>query len=245
MEDEMKKLAFIILIVFFIFLSLFVFGKEVIEKEKSAIEQAAMDYIEGWYEGSAERMDRALHPEMVKRAMIPDAGGKEYFQSLSKSDMVKATEAGGGRKFPVDERKINIVILDVYKTMATVKVESGSFVDYLHLGKTEGSWKVVNVLFLPNVTERKAVQVDAAVLDDYVGEYELTPEFAITITAREGRLFAQGTGQPAFELFAEADTQFFLKDVQASLTFVKDRQGRVTHLLLSQGGNEATAKKIR
>ena len=245
MEDVMKKFAFLILIVIFIFLSLFVFGEEDIAKEKAAIERAAMDYIEGWYEGSAERMGRALHPELVKRAMIQDAEGKEFFQNLSKSDMVKATEAGGGKKFPVDERKINIAVLDIYKTMATVKVESGSFVDYLHLGKTEGDWKIVNVLWLPHVTERKAIHVDGEILEKYVGEYELSPAFALAITARKGRLFAQATGQPAFELFAESDSKFFLKDVQATFTFIEDEQGEVTHIVLYQGGNEATAKKIK
>ena len=88
----MKKIVFLILIVLIVFLSLFVFGGEDVDAEKSAIERVAMDYIEGWYEGNGERMERALHPELVKRAMIADAEGKEYFQNLTKSDMVKATE---------------------------------------------------------------------------------------------------------------------------------------------------------
>jgi hypothetical protein len=241
----MKKIIFMTLIVIIVFLCLFVFGEDGIEKEKAAIEQVAMDYIEGWFEGNAERMERALHPEMAKRAMIQDAEGKEYFQNLSKSDMVKATEGGGGKKMPVDERQIDITILDVYKTIATVRVESGSFIDYLHLGKSEGDWKIVNVLWLPHIKERKAVQVDPKILEYYVGEYELSPEFAIAVTTKEGRLFAQGTGQPAFELLAENDNKFFLKDVEAILSFVKDEQGKVTHLVLYQGGNEATAKKIK
>jgi hypothetical protein len=244
-EDEMKKFLFITLILIILFFGFFVLGNQSIDGDKAIIEQVALDYIEGWFEGNAARMERALHPELVKRAMIQDAQGKEYFQNLAKSDMVKATEGGGGKKIPVDERQINITIFDVYKTIATVRVESGSFIDYLHLGKSEGDWKIVNVLWLPNVMERKAVQVDATILEDYVGEYELTPEFTIAVTARDGRIFAQGTGQPAFELFAKTDSQFFLKDVPASLTFVKDDQGKVTHLVLFQGGNEATAKKTK
>jgi hypothetical protein len=241
----MKKIVFMTLIVIIVFLSLFVFGKDGIEKEKAAIERVAMDYIEGWYEGDAVRMEQALHPELVKRAMIPDAEGKEYFQNLTKADMVKFTDAGGGKKIPVDERRINIDILDVFKTMATVRVESASFVDYLHLGKTEGDWKIVNVLWLPNVADRKSVRVDPKILEDYVGEYQLNPEFTIAVTTREGRLIAQGTGQPAFELFAETDSKFYLKDVPATLNFVKGEQGTVTHLVLHQGGNEVTAKKIK
>jgi len=241
----MKKIMFMILIVLVILLGLFVFGQDNIAREKAAIEKVAMDYIEGWYEGNAERMERSLHAELAKRAMVQDAEGKEYFQSLTKSDMVKATEGGGGIKFPVEKRRINITVLDVYKNMAAAKVESGSFVDYLHLGKTEGQWKIVNVLWLPFVPERRAIHVDLKVLEGYVGEYELTPEFAVTITTKDGRIFAQGTGQPAFELFSKNENEFFLKDAQAVLTFVKDELGRVTHLVLTQGGNEVTAKKIK
>jgi len=241
----MKKMMFIILILIIVFFGLFMFGEESTDNKKAAVERVAMDYIEGWYDGNAERMEQALHPELVKRAMIQDAEGKEYFRNLTKSDMVKATEGGGGKKIPIDGRQINITVLDVYKTIATVRVESGSFIDYLHLGKTEGDWKIVNVLWLPNVKERKTVQVDPRIMEDYVGEYELGPQFVVTISTKEGRLFAQGTGQPAFELFAETDSKFFLKDVPASLTFVKDGQGKVTHLTLYQGGGEATAKKIK
>ena len=241
----MKKLVLVILIVLIVFLSLFVFGEENLEAERIAIEQAAMDYIEGWYEGNAERMERALHPELVRRAMIPDAEGKEYFQNLTKPDIIRAAEGGGGNKFPAAERKIEIKVLDIYKSIATVRVDSGSFIDFLHLGKTEGGWKIVNALWLPNVKERKAVRVDPNVLGEYLGEYELTPEFAVTIFAKDGRLYVQGTGQPPFELFAESDTVFFLKDVPATLDFVRGEQGRVTHVILKQGGGEATAKKIK
>ena len=245
MEDEMKKLIFITLILFILFFSLFVVANQSNDEERAAIEKVALDYIEGWFEGNAGRMERALHPEMAKRAMIQDAQGKEYFRNLTKSDMVKATDAGGGNKIPVEKRGINITILDVYKTIATVRVESGSFIDYLHLGKTEGDWKIVNVLWLPNVKERNSVKVNPKVLEDYVGEYEFTPEFAVVVTAKEGRLYAQGTGQPAFELFAKTDSQFFLKDVEALLHFVKDDEGKVTHLILHQGGGETKALKIK
>jgi hypothetical protein len=241
----MKKIMFMILIVLVLFLSLFVFGGEDIDADKAAIEQVAMDYIEGWYEGNAERMERALHPELVKRAMIPDAEGKEYFQNLTKSDMVKATEGGGGRKLPYAERRIDVTVLDIHKTIAMVRVDSGSFIDFLHLGKTGGDWKIVNVLWLPNVKERQAVPVDPKILEEYAGEYELTPEFSVIISTRDGRLFAQGTGQPPFELFAESDCVFFLKEVPATLSFVKGEQGRVTQIIFKQGGGEATAKRIK
>jgi len=241
----MKKFVLGILIVLIVFLGLFVFGEKDIDAERIAIEQAAMDYIEGWYEGNADRMERALHPEMVRRAMIPDAEGKEYFQNLAKPDIIRAAEGGGGSKFPAEERQIAIKVIALYKTIASARVDSGSFIDFLHFGKTEGGWKIVNALWLPNVKERNPVRVDPEILKEYEGEYELTPEFAVSVTLKDGRLYVQGTGQPPFELFAESDTVFFLKDVPATLNFVRGEQGRVTHVILEQGGGEATAKKIK
>jgi len=94
-------------------------------------------------------------------------------------------------------------------------------------------------------TERKEVKVDAKVYDSYAGEYQLGPAFTITITSEDGKLMAQATGQPKFELFPSSETDFFLKVVNAQFTFVKDEQGKVTQLILNQDGRKMPAKKIR
>ena len=93
--------------------------------------------------------------------------------------------------------------------------------------------------------ETKDVKVDPKIYDSYVGEYQLAPTFTITITSEEGKLMAQATGQAKFELFPTSETDFYLKVVPASVTFVKDAQGKVTELILTQNGRKGTAKKIR
>ncbi|MEK6323672.1 MAG: serine hydrolase [Acidobacteriota bacterium] len=87
------------------------------------------------------------------------------------------------------------------------------------------------------------VKVDPKIYDAYVGRYEVTPNFILTISKEGGRLMAEATGQPPVELFPESETKFFLKVVDAKVTFVKDDTGKVTHLILHQGGDQ-TAKKI-
>jgi CubicO group peptidase (beta-lactamase class C family) len=87
------------------------------------------------------------------------------------------------------------------------------------------------------------VKVDPKVYDAYVGRYELAPNFILTISKEGDRLMAQATGQPQFELFPESETKFFLKEVDAKVTFVKDGTGTVTHLILHQGG-DTPGKKI-
>ncbi|MGH9943435.1 MAG: DUF3471 domain-containing protein, partial [Pyrinomonadaceae bacterium] len=93
--------------------------------------------------------------------------------------------------------------------------------------------------------ERKVAKVDPKVYDSYVGEYELAPSFVITVTKEGNQLFAQATGQPKFELFPESDTKYFLKVVQADVTFVTDDKGQVTQLVLNQGGRQTPGKKIK
>lgn len=87
-------------------------------------------------------------------------------------------------------------------------------------------------------------KVDPKIYDAYVGEYELAPNVILAITKEGDRLLAQLTGQGKLEIFPESDTKFFLKVVDAKLTFVKDTSGKVTHVILQQGG-EQTAKKIK
>ncbi|MFY9608314.1 MAG: serine hydrolase [Blastocatellia bacterium] len=87
------------------------------------------------------------------------------------------------------------------------------------------------------------VKVDPRIFDAYAGQYEIMPNFILTISNDAGHLMAQATGQPKVELFPESETKFFLKVVDAKVTFVKDAAGRVTHLILHQGGDQQ-AKKI-
>ena len=93
--------------------------------------------------------------------------------------------------------------------------------------------------------EHKAIKLDAKIFDAYIGDYQLVPGFVITVS-REGELFfLQATGQPRFELFAETETNFFLKVVDAQITFVKDDKGQTTQLVLHQNGVDQPAKKIK
>ncbi len=117
--------------------------------EEAAIRRTALDYIEGWYQGDAARMERALHPDLVKRAPMPLPTGKEVLNGASKYSMVEATRAGFGTKSPNAKQKIEVIVFDIHDKIASAKVVSGDFVDYLHLLKTEGEWKIVNVLWVP------------------------------------------------------------------------------------------------
>lgn len=118
------------------------------DADKQAIEECVLDYLEGWYEGDAARMEKALHPDLTKRGMRAMRSGKMSLTYASKSNMVAYTEEGFG-KLPAEERDITVKILDVDHEMAAVKAVSVKFIDYCQLGKFEGEWKIVNVLWTP------------------------------------------------------------------------------------------------
>jgi CubicO group peptidase (beta-lactamase class C family) len=91
---------------------------------------------------------------------------------------------------------------------------------------------------------RTVAKVDPKAYDAYVGQYQLAPTFILTVTREGDRLMTQATGQGKLEVFPESDTKFFLKVVDAQITFVKDDSGRVTHLILHQGGRDQKATRM-
>ena len=93
-------------------------------------------------------------------------------------------------------------------------------------------------------SERKEVQVPEKILQDYVGTYQLAPNFSLTMTLENGQLMTQATGQPKFPLYAESETRFFLKVVDAEVEFVRDPTTHaVTKLVLYQNGVHDAAKQ--
>jgi len=116
--------------------------------ETAAITAAALDYLDGWYAGSAERMGNALEPALAKRSVVTHPKtGRQFVQSLSREAMIEYTRGGGGSSTPKEKVHNEIEVLDVYGGIATVKAVSVDFVDYLHLAKINGEWKIVNVLW--------------------------------------------------------------------------------------------------
>lgn len=94
-------------------------------------------------------------------------------------------------------------------------------------------------------TERTVATIDTKVYADYVGEYQLSPTFSLTVTRDGGRLLTQATSQGVNEVLPESETRFFLRGVDAQLTFVRGDDGRVSHVILHQGGRDQKGVKVR
>ena len=113
--------------------------------DSAAIKATALDYIDGYYTGDAARMERALHPDLAKRIVNTDQNGRSRLGQMSAMTLVQGTRAGGGK----DEtnKREDVKILDIFQNTASVRIDAGTWVDYLHVAKWNGRWVIVNVLW--------------------------------------------------------------------------------------------------
>lgn len=117
------------------------------EADQAAIKATALDYVEGWYEGNAERMERALHPDLAKRIVRTNPQGQSGLQQMSAMTLVQAVKRGGGKDTPKEQQQKDVTILDVFENTASVKAVMSGWVDYMHMAKSNGRWVIVNVLW--------------------------------------------------------------------------------------------------
>lgn len=110
------------------------------------IKQTALDYIEGWYEGNAERMERALHPDLAKRIVRTDDRGRNSLGQMSAMTLVQLTRAHDSQT-PKEKQQKDVTVLDIFNNAASVKIVASDWIDYLHMAKWRGRWVIVNVLW--------------------------------------------------------------------------------------------------
>jgi Putative lumazine-binding len=123
-------------------------GSAQTDSDRDAIKQTALDYVEGWYDGNGERMERALHPDLAKRVVFTDTKSeRNQLVQMSAMGLVQATRNGGGKETPKEKRQKDVIILDVYENAASVKAVMSDWIDYLHMAKWNGRWVIVNVLW--------------------------------------------------------------------------------------------------
>jgi hypothetical protein len=114
---------------------------------QALIKQTALDYAEGWYEGNAERMERALHPDLAKRIVRNDDKGNSRLDNMGALLLVQSTRRGFGKQTPKEQQQKDVTILDMMENSAVVKLEMRDWVDYMQIGKLNGRWVIVNVLW--------------------------------------------------------------------------------------------------
>ncbi len=116
--------------------------------DSATIRATALDYIDGWWSGDARRMTSALHPELVKRIRnTASNGAREWIDNQSASRLIEGTARGGGKETAAGERRSDVRILDIFQNTASVRVDAGGWVDYMHMVRWSGRWVILNVLW--------------------------------------------------------------------------------------------------
>ena len=120
---------------------------QVSEADREGITRAALDYAESYYEGDGAKMERALHPDLAKRIVRNSPEGRSRLDHMSAMTLVQIIRMGSGKNTPKDQQLKDVKILDVFGNNASARVEMLDWVDYMHLAKWNGQWKIVNVLW--------------------------------------------------------------------------------------------------
>lgn len=116
----------------------------VVADAEDAVRSVVMDYVEGWFDGDAGRMERALHPELVKRCRGIEGNDPDALETLSAREMIDATADGEGRREDAADRRIEIRIDYLSGGVASVQCFCHRYVDLLHLIDLTDGWKIVN-----------------------------------------------------------------------------------------------------
>ena len=117
-------------------------------RENEAIVATVMDYFEGWFDGNAERMARAVHPNLNKRGVSINTTAVQLSAASTAPRMIGLTRDGEGKAERPADLAIKVRIDDVHEQIATVTVYSAVYIEYLQLVRTAEGWRIVNALWM-------------------------------------------------------------------------------------------------
>jgi CubicO group peptidase (beta-lactamase class C family) len=216
-----------------------------------------------------EKYEMPKEPAVIKfaRKISEDGVDKviKYYENLSSEETQKLNER--------DINNLGYFLLNTGKTKDAIKIfklnidqynSANSYDSYAEAlmknGQTEeavknykkslemnpGNTNAVEMLKKMGVEYKtEAVNIDPEIYKTLTGEYQLTPTFSITVTTENNRIFEQATDQQKFEIFPTSEYEYYLKAVDAQISFVKDDSGKITELILHQNGQDMPGKKIK
>ena len=116
--------------------------------DKEAVRQAALDYVESIYEVDPARAERSVHPDLAKRGFFLKQGETAYMPlTMTYTQLVDlAKNYNKNGRVPKDAPK-EVVVYEVSDQTASAKVTASWGIDYLHLAKYDGKWKIINILW--------------------------------------------------------------------------------------------------
>ncbi len=214
-----------------------------IEKEVEKVERERLD--------AYARADRGAFDRIVADDFTMTHSDGSISNKAQEKDVLKPSTTSK----PLPALSIEDIRVRVYGDAAVITgrlVEQGDRVGRVSLRFTniyvrrQGRWQIVagQLTRLPPPSSATSISVGPTVLDTYVGQYEIAPNIFIAITRNGNRLISEVGGRKS-ELAPESETQFSIPAANIRVTFVKDVNSRVTHMIVNENGRESQAKKIR
>lgn len=126
-----------------------------IKNDSLQIKETVKNYLEGLEYNDASRVEKAMHPDLAKRNLNKDGNGNDKLQNMTASSLVGYAKTFDYTKLykkgvnPKELLKVETIIFDMENDIATVKAVQNKFAffDYIHLGKMNGEWKIINILW--------------------------------------------------------------------------------------------------
>lgn len=116
-------------------------------QDREAVRQAALDYVEGIYEVQPDRIRRSVHPTLVKRGFHRKSAGSPYVETPMNFEQLVKLASNWNRDGRQDTSIKEVAVLDVLDQTAVAKVTASWGVDYMLLGKYDGRWQIVQILW--------------------------------------------------------------------------------------------------
>lgn len=139
----MKKIALL-----FILISAFCFSISAQTDDEKAVRQAALDYVEGVYEVNPSKIERSIHADLVKRGFFVKKGETAYSpHSMTFAELVELSKNYNKKGNLAKDAPKEAIVYEVSDQTASAKVKAIWGIDYLHLAKYDGKWKIINILW--------------------------------------------------------------------------------------------------
>ena len=110
--------------------------------DSTAVRMAVTNYIEAYYTGDARRMEQTLHPHYLKHMIHGDIPVREK----TGSEMVREVRTHGPADLPQSNKTEEVTVLDVAGSIASAKLVTPGWVDYMTLEKVNAEWKILAVV---------------------------------------------------------------------------------------------------
>jgi len=218
-------------------------AKAASDEDPAAIRQAILDYAEGYYGHAPERMERAVSPLLNKRGLNLRPGVAILQQNAEM--LIDACRGNAPRPGPAD-RKMTVEVLDVQSEVASGRVFSVQFNDYIHLAKRSGRWQLVNVLWHQPPAAAGGPDASAAALS-------VAGEFAAALAGTDGQAVSRvlypsavvrqlAPGQDGSRIVRDMNPETLVAMLSSGQPFLQAKPADIKTTVLGVDGDLASAK---